>query len=327
LLKKTILVTGAGGFIGGHLCSDLISRGYRVVGIDLKHPQNQSGGKQNGLRAIAGDFRNQGLMKELLDGVDIIFHLAGAHLQINLSDSEYWNVNVHSLAPLLQTAHQNGVKRFVHVSSVSVYGNLKNWLADETTPCKPFSIYGETKLAGEAEVKKFGREKGFPFVILRPAWVYGPGCPRTLKIFRAIRKHRFAMIGGGHNLRHPLYILDMLSSFHLAMESESAEGETFIIGGNGAITTRELIEIFCKVLNLRRPKIRLPMTLGNVIAAACESFFGLIKREPPISKRSLEFFQANNSFNITKAQKLLDFQPKFSFEEGLKDCRAWLESQ
>ncbi|NIV14933.1 MAG: NAD-dependent epimerase/dehydratase family protein, partial [Aliifodinibius sp.] len=66
---------------------------------------------------------------------------------------------------------------------VGVYGNLENWPANEESECLPQSIYGETKLAGEREVKKFSEETGFPVVIIRPAWVYGPGCPRTLKIY------------------------------------------------------------------------------------------------------------------------------------------------
>ena len=124
---------------------------------------------------------------------------------------------------------QADVSRFVHVSSVAVYGNLKQLPANEKTPCKPQSVYGDTKLAGEAAVRKFWEETGFPVVIIRPAWVYGAYCPRTLKIYRALRKGRFVTIGNGENLRHPLYIADMIEALRLAMEAESAVGELFII--------------------------------------------------------------------------------------------------
>ena len=133
------------------------------------------------------------------------------------------------------------------------------------------------------------------------------------------------MIGSGDNLRHPIYIKDMLSAFLLAMESESAVGETIIIGGYQTMTTNEIIESFCRVMNFSYPKKKLPLYLGKIIASSLEIAFGFAGKEPPVSKRSLEFFQTNNSFNINKGKRLLGFQPSFSFEEGLKESKPWLE--
>jgi nucleoside-diphosphate-sugar epimerase len=265
-------------------------------------------------------------MKEWLFGVDVVFHLASAHLQISLDEQEYWDINVHSLRPLLDLAMQSGVQRFVHVSSVGAYGDLKRWPASEDTPCEPQSTYGETKLAGETEVRKFSEETGFSVVIIRPAWVYGPYCPRTLKIYKTLRKRRFIMIGDGENLRHPIYIADMLEAFRLAMEADPAVGELFIIAGQRPITTNELVEGFCKVLSVPKPKIRIPHVLGAAMAWGVESVFSLAKIEPPISRRSLEFFDTNNAFDISKARKLLGFEPKFSFEDGIRESREWLMS-
>jgi nucleoside-diphosphate-sugar epimerase len=326
-VKATVLVTGAGGFIGSHLCKALVSRGCRVVGVDLKYPQAGDGGLPKGLQAVSGDFRKRELMRELLDGVEIIFHLASAHLQVNLPDTEYWDVNVRSLRPLIKMAHQNGVKRFVHVSTVGVYGNLENWPANEKTPCKPQNIYSETKLAGEAEVRNFCRKKDFPFVILRPTWVYGPGCMRTLKLYQALRKGHFMMIGKGQNMRHPIYIQDMLCAFALAMKADNAVGETFVIGGSRAFSTAELVASFCKVFHFAAPKIRLPLVLGKIAISAVEVFFNLAGKAPPVSRRSLEFFSTNNAFDISKAKELLGFFPEFTLEQGLERSRSWLESQ
>jgi nucleoside-diphosphate-sugar epimerase len=326
-VSKKILVTGAGGFIGFHLSNVLARKSHTVIGVDLHYPRDSKEECQNGFRAVTSDFRNWDLLKELLRNVDVIFHLASAHLQISLPVSEYCDINVNSLRPLMNLAHQSGVQRFVHVSSVGVYGDLETWPADENSPCFPQSVYGKTKLAGETEVAVFGHETGFPTVILRPAWVYGPGCPRTLKIYRTLRKGRFVMIGGGRNLRHPLYIEDMLSSFSLAMESDSAVGETFVIGGERAITTAELVEAFCKIFSLPRPQINIPMGIGKMIASGSEIFFGLFGKEPPISKRSLEFFHTNNSFNISKARERLGFVPRYTFEQGLAESQQWLSRE
>jgi nucleoside-diphosphate-sugar epimerase len=134
------------------------------------------------------------------------------------------------------------------------------------------------------------------------------------------------MIGRGNNLRHPVYIRDIISAFILAMEAESAVGETFVIGGNQAYTTIELVESFCKTLNLPKPRIKLPMNVGKLIALGSEMLFKLSIKEPPVSRRSLEFFNTNNSFDISKARKILGFKPLFSLAEGLKETQPWLEN-
>ena len=322
---KNILITGAGGFIGYNLSHFLVKKGYAVTGIDLHYPDEPWAEQPAGqFRFIKGDFRDRKLMQDLLTGVDTVAHLASAHLQIKLDASEYWDVNVHALRPLLEQVHNAGVSRFVHVSSVGVYGNLRVWPADENTTAHPQSIYGETKLAGEKEVQSFGAETGLPIVILRPAWVYGLACPRTRKLFRALRKRRFLMIGDGNTLRHPVYIDDMNEALRLAIETDAAVGELFIIGGDSAVTTNELIDTFCNELYLPVPKIRIPYWMGIGLATSIEALAVVVRREPPISRRTLEFFDTNNAFDITKARQRLGFSPVFSLADGLRETRDWL---
>ncbi len=323
---KKILVTGAGGFIGYHLANFLADSGHSVVGVDIHYPEKPVDGKPPRFTALTGDFRDQALLEKALEQVNVVFHLASAHLQISLDESEYWDINVHSLKPLLKLSQQKGVSRFIHVSSVGIYGNLTTLPASEETECHPQSIYGETKLAGEGVVKQYAVENDFPVVIIRPAWVYGPGCPRTQKLYRTLKKKRFVMIGRGDNLRHPIYIADMLEGFRLAMEHDAAVGETFLIAGDRAITTRELVDGFVKVLGTPGPVVSLPYGVGVAIAATAETVFGVIGKEPPLSRRTLEFFDTNNAFDIGKAKKVLNFNPRFSFEDGLKESRPWLEN-
>jgi dihydroflavonol-4-reductase len=320
-----IFVTGAGGFIGYNLANYFADLGHEVKGIDLHFPSEPFDDKAPRFIPVEGDFRNWELIKESINGTNIVFHLASAHLQISLKESEYWDINVHSLQPLLKICQDAGVDRFIHTSSVGIYGNLKKWPADEESECKPQSIYGETKIAGEEEVLKYYKENKFPVVIIRPAWVFGPGCPRTLKIYRTLLKKQFIMIGKGENLRHPIYITDMLDAFRLAMQKDDAVGETFVIGGEKAITTNELVDGFSSALGTPGPVIRIPYSLGKMMAVTSEKLFGIIKKEPPISSRSLEFFDTNNSFDISKAQKYLNFSPKFTFEDGLRESKTWLE--
>ncbi len=327
MVVKKILVTGAGGFIGYHLGNFLGDEGFEVVGLDLHYPAQVKGESGPRFLAVTGDFREKERMEELLRGVDVVFHLASAHLQVSLKKSEYWDINVHSLPTLLELARRNGVQRFVHCSSVGAFGNLSQWPAGEESPCRPQSIYGETKLAGENEVRKFYERTGFPVVIIRPAWVYGPGCPRTRKLYKALAKRRFLMIGKGENMRHPIFITDMTAAFSLAMKCEDAIGELFIIAGPKAITTREMVDAFCRVFKLPKPQIQIPYSLGLALARQSESISGWLKKEPMFSRRSLEFFDTNNAFDITKARHLLGFEPEVNFDAGLKASESWLKNR
>jgi nucleoside-diphosphate-sugar epimerase len=315
-LKRKILVTGAGGFIGYQLSNFLGEAGHHVIGIDIQFPP---GAANSSFEMHTLDFRQSQQLKSLMENVEIVFHLASAHLKTNLDESEYWSINVHSLSPFMEIAHAAGVKRFIHTSSVGVYGNLTSWPANEESPCNPQSIYGETKLAGEQQVQSFGDRNGLPYVILRPAWVFGPTCPRTRKLYRALKKGKFIMIGKGDNLRHPLYISDLLSAFLLVMTHSNAPGNLYIVGGDRALTTRELINSFCQICDLKFPAIRVPYALGKLLAIPVETTFRLLDKEPPVSRRTLEFFDTNNAFDISLIKEDLGFQPQFTLNQGLAD--------
>jgi len=318
-----ILVTGAGGFIGRHLVAFLVEEGYQVVGLDQRFPAGLHG--QDRLRLLVGDFRDLQEMDKLLDGIEIVIHLASAHLQIATNQETYWGINVHGLGPFLEIASRKGVQRFVHVSSVGVYGNIKTDEAHEDSPCDPQSLYGKTKLAGENIVREFGRKTGFPVVIIRPAWVFGTYCPRTLKLYKALQKGRFIMIGKGSNGRHPLYIKDMLQAFKLSLDANEALGQTFLIAGPSALTTSKLVETMCEVANLPFPKIRIPYWVGFAMGLGFEATFKMMGKEPPLSRRSLEFFDTHNAFSIDKARNVLGFNPAYSFESGFLECLEWLK--
>ncbi len=313
---KRILVTGAGGFLGLHMANYLSDRGYEVTGLDLHFPEPPA---KMLFKAVKHDFRDWEATRNLLKECDAIYHFASAHLQISLDNSEYWDVNVHSLRTLLQEAKNHGCKRFIHVSSVGAYGKLEQIPADEQTPCHPQSIYGETKLAGEGEVIRFCSTNSLPYVILRPAWIYGAGCPRTAKLQRMLAKRRFIMIGQGNNKRHPMYIKDMVEAFHLALLKDEALGEIMIIGGDQIITTRELVDTFSEVLGLPGPLVTIPYPVGVAMAIFAEKTFGLLGIDPPLSRRTLEFFDTDNGFDIGKSKQLLGFTPRYTLRQGLED--------
>ena len=120
-----VLVTGAGGFIGSHLVDSQLAQGHDVRAVDLHLDllQHQSANPQ--LTAIHGDITNENLLKKLVAGVEVVYHLASAHLDVSLSDEHYRRVNVSATLSLLEAARQAGVKRFMHCSSVGVIGDVE----------------------------------------------------------------------------------------------------------------------------------------------------------------------------------------------------------
>ena len=131
---------------------------------------------------MEGDVADVELQRRSLAGVDTVYHLAAAHLGASVPRAEFWRVNVNALRDFLEESGRAGVRRFVHCSSVGVYGRIENPPADEDTPCRPDLPYEESKLEGERVVLRAVADGVVQAVVLRPVWVYGPGCHRTEKL-------------------------------------------------------------------------------------------------------------------------------------------------
>ena len=313
-----VLITGAGGFIGSHLVDSQLEYGYDVRAVDLHLDLLRHQEANPHLEAIRGDITEKHLVQKLVEGIDIVYHLASAHLDVSLSDEQYRRVNVGATLSLLEAARQAGVKRFVHCSSVGVIGDVQDPPADESTECHPVNIYERTKLEGERIALDFASRTGFPVVVVRPAWVYGPRCPRTEKLFRTISKGRLPIFGRGRNLRHPVYISDAVRGLELCAETRDIDGEVFIVAGETPVESRELIKVISRQLNARTQNIYLPLFLGQAAGLTLELMFKLVKRRPPFSRRSMDFFLKHNAYTICKAQSRLNYQPEVDLITGIQ---------
>jgi nucleoside-diphosphate-sugar epimerase len=319
--QPIVLVTGAAGFIGVHLARRLARDGYDVRAIDVQPVPRALAQEQ--LRYEQVDIRDVGHLAGLLEGVDTVFHLASVHLSVHASFDQFREVNVTAAADLVTACHQAGVRRLIHTSSVGVYGHVADPPASEDSPTHPENDYERTKLAGEDAARRRADELGTDVVILRPAWVYGPGCPRTAKLLRSVRKGRFIYVGDGSNLRHPIYVDDAVDAFLLAASAGAdARGRSFIVAGPRSVTLRELVDCCARVLAVRAPRRSLPRWLAYALGWAAELTFGMAGREPPLSRRSLAFFENDNAFDTSAATAALHFSAATDLETGLRRTLA-----
>jgi nucleoside-diphosphate-sugar epimerase len=321
-----VLITGAGGFIGSHLVDSQLEHGHHVRAVDLHLDLLKPQAAHPRLEAIRGDITEKDIVQKLVEGIDIVYHLASAHLDVSLSDEQYHLVNVRATLSLLEAAKQAGVKRFVHCSSVGVIGDVKHPPADEATECHPINIYERTKLEGERAALDFARRTDFDVVVVRPAWVYGPRCPRTAKLFRTISRGRFPIFGSGKNMRHPVYISDLIHGLELCAETPDIDGEVFIIAGEVPVESRELVNVISQQLNVRTQKTYMPIFLGQAAGLALELLFKLIGRQPPFSRRSMDFFLKHNAYTIAKAQSRLKYQPQVDLLSGVQKTAESINS-
>jgi nucleoside-diphosphate-sugar epimerase len=317
-----VLITGAGGFIGSHLVDSQLAQGAQVRALDLHLGLLSHAFDHPNLTIIEGNILDNSNLAHWMSEVEVVYHLASAHLDVSLSDKHYHQVNVGGTIGLLEAACRAGVKRFVHCSSVGVMGDVENPPANEDTPCNPTNIYERTKLEGEQAARGFGQEHNFPVIIARPAWVYGPRCPRTAKLLRQVKKRRFPIFGDGQNLRHPIFISDAIAGLERCAEVPEAIGETFIIAGSKPVTINELLSEIAAAQRVPAPSNHLPMPLGLLAAYALQTVFRVIRRSPPFSRRSLDFFLKHNAYDISKARRMLDFNPVVDLKAGFLQTLA-----
>ena len=314
------LVTGAGGFIGSHFLRYLAARGWAVRAIDVHPP---AGALEGNIEYRVCDIREEPKLRQALVGVDYVFNLASVHLDIHATFEQFQSVNVQALERLVELSALARVRRFVQVSSVGVYGHVASPPAKEDAPLHPENDYERTKASGEKVARSAAERSGLDLVIIRPSWVYGAGCPRTAKLLRSLRKGRFFYIGKGGNLRHPIYIDDFLAGLEsVALAEPQIAGRTFNLAGPRWMTVEEMVGEFAKAINVRPPTLHAPRWMGLTVGWAAEQVSAVVGAEPPISRRTLAFFENDNAFDISAARGAFGFDPRTELEGGVRQAAA-----
>lgn len=323
---KKVLVTGATGFTGGHLCVRLREKGDDVRALSLPGMDTQPLDKE-GIEVVIGDLRKKGSLLPAVEGVDCVYHIAAVYREEGIPKQTFWDVNVEGTRNLLEAAKQAGVKRFVHCSTVGVQGEIQNPPAAEDAPYRPGDYYQESKMEGELLALDFFKKEGLPGVVFRPVGIYGPGDTRFLKLFKYIHSGKFRMFGSGEVLYHLTYIDDLLDGIELVGETPGIEGGIFTLAGPRYTTLNEFVETIAEVLGVQVSKRHYPVWPVWTAGAVCEFLCRPLRINPPIYRRRVEFFLKDRAFDTSKAKKMLEYQPKVDIKTGLKRTADWYKEQ
>ena len=305
----TCLVTGAAGFVGSHLSEQLIARGHRVVGVDAFIPyyprplkeQNLSGLRQSDQFTLHEVDLRSGDLDPLLDGVDVVFHLAAqAGLVRSWQEFDsYMTCNILATQRLLEAAVKVQISHFLHISTSSVYGRFAT--GDESAPLAPISPYGITKLAAEHLVQAYAANSGLPITILRLFSVYGPrqrpdmGYNIFIRAF--LEGGTITVDGDGTDSRSNTYVRDCVEGLILAFEQrDRSAGEIFNIGGGQEVNVNQVLDILRELTGKDVQIVHGPARAGD---------------------------QRRTAADIGKARRLLGYAPETTIMDGLAAQLAW----
>ena len=324
--EERILVSGATGFTGGHLCERLIREGYRVRAL-VREERRCSELRRWGVEIVKGDLRDPESLKRATSGINVVYHVAALFRPENVSRKEMWENNVHGTKNMLDAAVKAGVKRFVHCSTIGVHGDIKNPPANEETPYGPGDYYQESKTAGEKIALQYMREGKLPIVIFRPGGIYGPRDLRFLKLIRPIKAGRFIMLGSGEVVYQMIYIDDLIDGILLCGTREEAIGKVYILTGGEPTTLNQLVRVIAEALGVRPPWLRFPVTPVYIAGFLCELLFKPLGINPPLYRRRVDFFRKTRNFDISKAKRELGFHPGTDIRTGIRLTARWYQEK
>ncbi len=309
------IVTGAAGFIGSHLAEALLKRGEEVIGIDefndyydpiLKRQNIAHLQKFPKFKLIEGNIQFLD-WKLLLKDVDVVYHQA-AQAGVRASWGEgfraYTERNINSTQVMLEAAKDSkNLKRFVYASTSSVYGDAETLPTNEQICPKPVSPYGITKLAAERLCGLYHKNFAVPFVALRYFTVYGPRQRPDMafhKFYKAVLEEKAIPIyGDGLQTRDFTFVSDAVAANLAAATAENAIGEVFNIGGGSRVVLKEVLETMEEIVGKSIKKNHIDRAMGDARHTAAD---------------------------VSKAQRILSYQPQVSLREGLALEWEWVKS-
>ena len=312
----TALVTGATGFLGARLVKTLHDGGYALRAL-VRPTSDVAFLKELGVELVRGDLRDPGSLRGAVAGQRLVFHLAG-----RVSDwgprGAFFAVNAAGTESLVAACQEAGVRRLVHMSSLSVLGLPRSgqWIDETSSPGNPGDAYSESKLAGERLVRAAHGRGGLSTTVVRSGVIWGEGEPTIMPRFAALlRRGRLPYVGGGHNVVALSHVENLAVGLRLAAETPRAAGELYHILDQEQITARQAVNELARAIGAPPPRVSLPYPVVHALATALE-FGARLRRTaspPALTRYGVRLVSCDCRYDTRKANRELGYEPRVAF--------------
>jgi len=328
---KKILITGASGFIGSFLVEEALSRGYEVY-AGVRRTSNKKYLSDNRIKFLELDFTNKEcLLKQFQTfkqngAFDYVIHNAGITKAKN--KEEFLTVNYQYSRRLIEALIESGSvpKKFIYISSLAAFGPAANGspIRRHTDIPKPITAYGESKLQTEQFLSSL---TDFPFVVIRPAAVYGPRDHEFYVLYKLINRGIEPYIGFKDQLLSFVYVSDLAKIIFTALES-SVHRRSYFVSDGFAYTLSGFMGAAKTALRKRTVQIVIPDAIANGIAYSTEQIRSLLGRVATFNRERLKEFRAPNwSCENEPLKNDLNFSPEFNLQTGMTETIRWYKEE
>lgn len=317
----TIAITGIGGFIGLRMAERALALGWQVQGLDHSLAAAERA-HSLGIQVTVGDINDEQAVRTALAGADLVFHTAAIVEEDGPRDA-YERVNVEGTRTVCAVARELGVSRFVHLSSVMVYGfEYPEEVGEEGPLDGQGNVYNDTKLASEQVALSFNSD-AFAVLVIRPGDVYGTdSVPWVQRPIDLISRGLFVLPDFGRGVINHVHVDNLLDGVLLAIEKAHG-GDVFTLTDGVATPCREFFAYHASMAGKTRvPALPSWMLTGFLRASA--PALKLLGQKPLASAAAMQFLLRRHRYSIAKAQTMLGYSPRISLADGMADIRREL---
>lgn len=324
LKDKTVLITGASGFLGSTLAHRLAAEGAQVKALTRSPDKATLLHNSPSIEPVQGDITDAKGINALARGCEYVFHVA-----VNYGSwDEQHQVNVGGTRVVAQAAAEAGVKRLIAVSSIAVYGYARVGLLSEASPLTPtpHEQYSMTKAKSETIVREIARRHHLSYSIIRPGMIYGPRSGQwTDNLFRHASRRPLIWIGDGSGSTFPIHVDDVVDLMLMLATHPSAHNETFNCVSHHPVTWREFLGAYAALVN-NKTWVSLPENLIMMLATLIGDFApaGTRFKALPTAARSIT---RHAIIDMRKAHERLGWSPQHDLKSGIATCIPYLRQK
>lgn len=312
-----VFLTGASGFIGKAVLERLIKEKYEITVLLLP---DESEDLVKGPSIVRGDVTEPSTLSGKMKKQDVVIHLAGS------VGFQSWknciSINRNGTQNVIREVKNSGIQRFIHISSVSVYGRVPDIHIDENFPFKKIGDpYGDTKIDGENIVNEFARQNKIDLTIIRPTAVYGKGDNKFLpSLVRNLKSGKFRIVGDGNNTVDLINVSDVADFILLVLREDKSIGSVYNLANPDNPTWNEMLEAVTSDLGIPMPKKHISYKVAYAAAGMMELISKFSKKSPRLSRYAIRLIGQQYNYVIDRMKQELGFTPAIGLLDGMREC-------